>query len=109
MLFNGSKKTILSSGIKYVHAQSNSSKNKKAKINMPYERNDLEARFDDFVEETNQKIKELESVIRILQNELSLTQKETTKINITNQDIRSSLGATIKTVGDIVRKNGYRK
>ena len=37
---------------------------------------------------------------RILQNELSLTKKETTKINITNQDIKSSLGATIKTVGD---------
>jgi hypothetical protein len=69
----------------------------------------METRFEEFVEQTNQKISELEAMIRSLQNELNTTKKETVKINVVNNDIKSSLGATIKTVGDIVRKNGDRK
>lgn len=76
---------------------------------MSYGRENIETRFDEFVEETDQRIKELEAIIRSLQNELSAIKKETVKINVVNNDIKSSLGATIKTVGDIVKKNDYRK
>jgi hypothetical protein len=76
---------------------------------MSYKSENMETRFEEFVEQTNQKISELEAMIRSLQNELNTTKKETVKINVVNNDIKSSLGATIKTVGDIVRKNGYRK
>lgn len=76
---------------------------------MSYKSENMETRFEEFVEQTNQKISELEAIIRSLQNELNTTKKETVKINVVNNDIKSSLGATIKTVGDIVRKNGDRK
>jgi ferritin-like metal-binding protein YciE len=76
---------------------------------MSYKSENMETRFEEFVEQTNQKISDLEAMIRSLQNELNTTKKETVKINVVNNDIKSSLGATIKTVGDIVRKNGYRK
>lgn len=76
---------------------------------MSYGRENIETRFEEFVEETDQRIKELEAIIRSLQNELSAIKKETVKINVVNNDIKSSLGATIKTVGDIVKRNDYRK
>ena len=59
--------------------------------------------------QTKNKLKELETMIRILQSELNSAKRETVKVNITNQDIKSSLGSTIKTVGDLVRKNGFKK
>jgi CRP-like cAMP-binding protein len=71
---------------------------------MTYGGDNIECRFEDFVEDTNQKIKELETMIRLLQDELNTAKRETTKVNITNQDIKNSLGSTIKTVSDIVGK-----
>lgn len=76
---------------------------------MPRNSENIESRFEEFVEQTNQKISELETMIRLLQNEVSMTKKETIKINAVNHGIKSSLGATIKTLGDIVKKNDYRK
>jgi sugar-specific transcriptional regulator TrmB len=73
---------------------------------MSYGAESIESRFDDFVEETNKKIDELESRIRLLQMELD-KMKTVKNINnivkITNQDIKNSLGATIRSVGDIVK------
>ena len=73
---------------------------------MSYSAESIESRFDDFVEETNKKIDGLEAKIRSLQTEINKTKtlKNTNNIiNITNQDIKNSLGATIKSVGDIVK------
>jgi len=73
---------------------------------MPYGAESMESRFDDFVEETNKKIDELEAKIRSLQTEINKTKtlKNTNNaVNITNQDIKNSLGATIRSVGDIVK------
>lgn len=77
---------------------------------MPYGADSIENRFDDFVEETNKKIEELEAKVRYLESELTKNKIDSKSIiNITNQDIKSSLGATIKTVGDIVKRNNLKK
>ncbi len=71
---------------------------------MQYGAESIENRFEEFVAETNKKIEALEAQVRLLEKEIR--GKETNKpiVNITNQDIKSSLGATIKTIGDIVKK-----
>lgn len=77
---------------------------------MPYGADSIEDRFDDFVEETNKKIEELEAKVRYLENEISKNKIDSKSIvNIINEDIKSSLGATIKTVGDIVKRNNWKK
>jgi hypothetical protein len=77
---------------------------------MSYGSDSIENRFDDFVEETNKKIEELEAKVRYLESELTKNKIDSKSIiNITNQDIKSSLGATIKTVGDIVKGNNLKK
>ena len=77
---------------------------------MSYGSDSMENRFDDFVEETNKKIEELEAKVRYLECELTKNKIDSKSIiNIVNQDIKSSLGATIKTVGDIVKKNKLKK
>jgi hypothetical protein len=68
-----------------------------------YGSNGMENRFDDFVEETNKKIEELESRIRLLQTELEKIKTVKNITNVVNQEMRGSLGATIKSVGDIVK------
>lgn len=71
-----------------------------------YSEGNLENRFEDFVESTNKKIEELEAKISQLQKELNKTNASAVKkdiVNIPNLDIRGSLGATIKTIGDIVK------
>lgn len=77
---------------------------------MPYGADSIEDRFDDFVEETNKKIEELEAKVRYLESEISKNKIDSKSIvNIINEDIKSSLGATIKTVGDIVKRNNWKK
>ena len=77
---------------------------------MSYGSDSMENRFDDFVEETNKKIEELEAKVRYLESELTKNKIDSKSIiNIVNQDIKSSLGATIKTGGDIVKKNNLKK
>ena len=71
-----------------------------------YSEGNHENRFEDFVESTNKKIEELEAKIVQLQKELNKINSLVVKkdiVNIPNLDIRGSLGATIKTVGDIVK------
>lgn len=70
---------------------------------MSYNTGGIENRFDDFVEETNKKIEELEAKIRLLQVELDKAKTVKNVINVVNQEMRGSLGATIKSVGDIVK------
>jgi hypothetical protein len=85
-------------------------KNKKEENEMPYGADNIENRFDDFVEETNKKIEELEAKVRFLESELGKNKIDSKSIiNITNQEIKSSLGSTIKTIGDIVKKNNLKK
>lgn len=65
----------------------------------------LETRFDDFVQATNKRIEELEAMIVKLQMELNKTNASTIKkdiVSIPNLEMRGSLGATVKTIGDIV-------
>ena len=77
---------------------------------MSYGSDSMENRFDDFVEETNKKIEKLEAKVRYLESELTKNKIDSKSIiNIVNQDIKSSLGATIKTVGDIVKGNNLKK
>lgn len=77
---------------------------------MSYGADSIENRFDDFMEETNKKIEELEAKVRYLESEITKNKIDGKSIiNITNQDIKSSLGATIKTVGDIVKRNNLKK
>ncbi len=71
-----------------------------------YSEGNHENRFEDFAESTNKKIEELEAKIVQLQKELNKINSLVVKkdiVNIPNLDIRGSLGATIKTVGDIVK------
>ena len=70
---------------------------------MPYGTESIENRFDDFVEETNKKIEELEARIRSLQMELDKIKTVKNITNVVNQEMRGSLGATIKSVRDIVK------
>ena len=70
---------------------------------MSYGGDSIENRFDDFVEETNKKVEELESRIRLLQMELDKIKTVKNITNVVNQEMRGSLGATIKSVGDIVK------
>lgn len=77
---------------------------------MPYGADSIENRFDDFVEETNKKIEELEAKVRYLESEINKNKIDKKSIiNITNQDIKSSLGNTIQTIGDIVKKKNLNK
>ena len=69
---------------------------------MPYGTESIENRFDDFVEETNKKIEELEARIRSLQMELDKIKTVKNVTTVVNQEMRGSLGATIKSVRDIV-------
>jgi prefoldin subunit 5 len=70
---------------------------------MPYGTESIENRFDDFVEETNKKIEELEARIRSLQMELDKIKTVKNVTTVVNQEMRGSLGATIKSVRDIVK------
>ena len=70
---------------------------------MSYGGDSIENRFDDFVEETNKKIEELEARIRLLQMELDKIKTVKNITAVVNQEMRGSLGATIKSVGDIVK------
>ena len=70
---------------------------------MSYGGDSIENRFDDFVEETNKKVEELESRIRLLQMELDKIKTVKNVTTVVNQEMRGSLGATIKSVGDIVK------
>lgn len=70
---------------------------------MPYGTESIENRFDDFVEETNKKIEELEARIRSLQMELDKIKTVKNATTVINQEMRGSLGATIKSVRDIVK------
>lgn len=71
-----------------------------------YSEGNFENRFEDFVELTNKKIEELEAKISQLQREINKINASAVKkdiVNIPNLDIRGSLGATVKTIGDIVK------
>ena len=70
---------------------------------MPYGTESIENRFDDFVEETNKKIEELEARIRSLQMELDKIKTVKNVTTVVNQEMRGSLGSTIKSVRDIVK------
>lgn len=70
---------------------------------MPYGADSMENRFDDFVEEINKKIEELEARIRSLQMELDKIKTVKNITTVINQEMKGSLGATIKSVGDIVK------
>ena len=70
---------------------------------MHYGTESIENRFDDFVEETNKKIEELEARIRSLQMELDKIKTVKNATTVINQEMRGSLGATIKSVRDIVK------
>lgn len=69
---------------------------------MSYNIQSFENRFDEFVESTNKKFEELESLIKLLKDELHLTKRETKRVVILNEEIKNSLGSKIKTVNDIV-------
>ena len=71
---------------------------------MPNSQDSLEQRFDEFIEATNKKIEELGVMIVKLQTELqSAKAMKKDIVNISNLEVRGSLGATVKTIGDIVK------
>lgn len=66
----------------------------------------IETRLDEFIEETNKKIEELEAKVDYLEKELNKSNASAIKksiVNIPNLEVRGSLGATVKTIGDIVK------
>ena len=76
---------------------------------MAYGSESLENQFNDFVEEVNKRIEELESIVRSLQSEVQTAKRDTRKVVSANLEIKNSLGSTIKTVGDIVKKANFGK
>ena len=58
---------------------------------MPYGADSMENRFDDFVEEINKKIEELEARIRSLQMELDKIKTVKNITTVINQEMKGSL------------------
>lgn len=108
LLLSGLRITIQTNGIRYLGVPRGSFKIKKTETNLPYNNEDLEQRFEEFVEETNKKINELELVIRYLKKEISIGKKETLNIVNVNEGLKNSFGSTIKTIGDIVNRKNPR-
>jgi prefoldin subunit 5 len=73
---------------------------------MGSEQNDFSEMFEDFVEETNKKISRLEAEVKILADQIKKLETETKVINVSNLQVKGSLGDTIKTVGDLSTRIG---
>lgn len=73
---------------------------------MGSEQNDFSAMFEEFVEETNKKISRLEVEMKMLVDRIKKLDAETKVINVSNLQVKGSLGDTIKTVGDLSTRIG---
>jgi prefoldin subunit 5 len=73
---------------------------------MGSEQNDFSEMFEGFVEETNKKISRLEAEVKILIDQIKKLETETKVINVSNLQVKGSLGDTIKTVGDLSTRIG---
>lgn len=68
--------------------------------------NDLNNRFEDFVTENQKNIDELKQEIQSIKEELIALKKQTSRINISNEQIKGSIGTTMQNLGNIVGKYG---
>ncbi len=73
---------------------------------MGSEQNDFSEMFEDFVEETNKKISRLEAEVKTHIDQIKKLETETKDINVSNLQVKGSLGDTIKTVGDLSTRIG---
>ena len=62
--------------------------------------------FEEFNQEVDKKIGRLEQEIKALHELVKKLESETQVINVTNLQIKGSLGDTIKTVGDMAQNLG---
>ena len=62
--------------------------------------------FEEFNQEVDKKIGRLEQEIKALHELVKKLESETKVINVTNLQIKGSLGDTIKTVGDMAQNLG---
>lgn len=73
---------------------------------MGSEQNDFSEMFEDFVEEINKKISRLEAELKTIIDQIKKLETETKVINVSNHQVKGSLGDTIKTVGDLSTRIG---
>jgi len=62
--------------------------------------------FEEFNQEIDKKIGRLEQEIKVLNELVKKLESETKVINVSNLQIKGSLGDTIKTVGDMSKNLG---
>jgi len=62
--------------------------------------------FEDFNQEIDKKIGRLEQEIKVLHELVKKLESETKVINVSNLQIKGSLGDTMKTVGDMAKNLG---
>jgi regulator of replication initiation timing len=62
--------------------------------------------FEEFNQEIDKKIGRLEQEIKVLHELLKKLESETKVINVSNLQIKGSLGDTMKTVGDMAKNLG---
>jgi len=79
---------------------------KKETNKMSSEKDYISEVFEEFNQEIDKKIGRLEQEIKVLNELVKKLESETKVINVSNLQIKGSLGDTIKTVGDMSKNLG---
>jgi regulator of replication initiation timing len=73
---------------------------------MSSEKDYISEMFEEFNQEIDKKIGRLEQEIKVLHELVKKLESETKVINVSNLQIKGSLGDTMKTVGDMAKNLG---
>jgi regulator of replication initiation timing len=73
---------------------------------MSSEKDYISEMFEEFNQEIDKKIGRLEQEIKVLNELVKKLESETKVINVSNLQIKGSLGDTMKTVGDMAKNLG---
>jgi hypothetical protein len=73
---------------------------------MNSEKDYISEMFEEFNQEIDKKIGRLEQEIKVLNELVKKLESETKVINVSNLQIKGSLGDTMKTVGDMAKNLG---
>ena len=73
---------------------------------MDSEHDEVLEKLEDFIKETNKRIKQLVSDVQALKSEIEGLGRGVQQNQISNDQIKGTLGSTLKTVGDHSRRFG---
>jgi FtsZ-binding cell division protein ZapB len=73
---------------------------------MDSENDEVLEKLEDFIKETNKRIKQLVSDVQALKSEIDGLSRGVQQNQISNDQIKGTLGSTLKTIGDHSRRFG---